>query len=115
MTKNKWALLPSLGTPRERPGTVLLPSLAAFCFCGKQDIGAYTKSVERLQVNGDLGWETLPIDDRIPSTYQLTVIPFQGSLLVLGGNFEPTVNNLKVSEEGVLLESDNDDPIPFVL
>ena len=36
MSSKKWKELPLLNTPRYYPGSVLLKSLKAFCFCGSQ-------------------------------------------------------------------------------
>ena len=58
---NKWDLLPYLNIGRLWPGSILLKSKRAFCFCG---IGAKgnLNSIERLEVEQNTEWELLSID-----------------------------------------------------
>ena len=38
IASNKWTTLPCLNTPRQSAGSILLPSVKAFCFCGSQGV-----------------------------------------------------------------------------
>ena len=65
VSANKWSELAPLNTARSLPGSVLLPSKRAFCFCGSQTFVNFLNSVETIQMKSDSEWKTLPLSDRV--------------------------------------------------
>ena len=68
---NKWTGLPSLNTARYWPGSTLLKSMRAFCFCGGLSPGTYMNSIESLQVDKEGEWKTLPLNEKIAHSVHL--------------------------------------------
>ena len=67
---NKWSGLPPLNTARYFPGSILLSSRRAFCFCGFGS-NKYLNSIEMLQSDKAEEWKTLPLSDEIARTCNL--------------------------------------------
>ena len=75
----------SLDLARHHPGSIVLQSLKAFCFCGTLDSIINTNSIESLQIDADREWQFLPLNDEIRKTQQIAAVAFMGSVFVFGG------------------------------
>ena len=73
VTRNRWAVLPHLKTARQSAGTVLLPSLKAFCFCGTRG-QEELNLIETLQLEAQAEWKSLPLSDKIVNISQVAVV-----------------------------------------
>ena len=69
LARNQWMALPSLNIERGWPGSVLLKSKTAFCFC-ENNKHEPSNSVESLRISYT-GWKMLPIESRIASIFHL--------------------------------------------
>ena len=86
MRRNKWGKLPLLNTARRFPGSILLQSKIAFCFCGHhQGLRDYLNSIESLQLDWNGNWTTLPRDNRIAKTFHLAAASLFNSIVLFGG------------------------------
>ena len=99
VVRNKWSELPSLCSPRRYPGTVLLPSNKALCFCGENQ--SYLNSVETLQ-DENSEWKSLALDTRIAKTFHLAAVSFNNWILLFGGRNYASRHTHIMSEEGKL-------------
>lgn len=61
VASNKWEEVGRLKTPREWPGSVVLPNLRAFCFCGFSLSTGYLNSIERAELKCGGDWELLSL------------------------------------------------------
>ena len=86
---NKWSGLPSLRTARQLPGSILLSSMRAFCFCGAQGSGTRLNSIESLQTNKDSKWKTLPLNRKIGKAFDLGAVKYGNKIVLFGGSSSP--------------------------
>ena len=111
--KNKWEELPSLSTPWEWAGTVLLSSLRIFCFCGRNYDDILLNSIESLEAERDLEWKTLPLDDRVAQADDMAAAEFKGKIVVFGWTRDTTSSFTQIlSTEGNFIDELNDDASP---
>lgn len=85
VSSNKWARLPALNTARYLPGSILLETKRAFCFCGGQGDHRFS-SIESIQSNKEEGWKALPLNESIAKTYSLAAAEYRNEILVFGGS-----------------------------
>ena len=85
ITFNKWQALPSLHNPRESPGSCLLTSMTAFCFCGARTNYMHLNLIEKLQLGAEEEWKSLPVEYKISPTYLLAAVSFLGRIIIFGG------------------------------
>ena len=71
ITLNKWTRLPGLNLARCLPGTILLESKKAFCFCGRQEGYTNLNSIETLQTDSGREWAILALTDRVAPGFYL--------------------------------------------
>ena len=99
--RNKWSNLPSLNTSRYSPGSILLQSMRAFCFCGCGS-ESILNSIERLEPHQEGGWKTLPLNDKIAKTYYLAATEYGNKVVLFGGSSGTFYITYILSEEGEL-------------
>ena len=100
MASNKWVDLPSLNFPRSRPGSLVLQSRTAFCFCGSLGYGSFLNSVESLELAVEGKWSILAVNSEMKQTLHLTGASFKGAIVVFGGPPLETSSMCILSEEG---------------
>ena len=116
VNSNKWIELPSLNTARQWPGSILLSSKKAFCFCGSLAPNYYLNSVETVQTDNEVQWRTLPLNDKITKTYHLAAADYMNKLVLFGGASQASYHTLTLSKEGELEQDLPKDPlIPGVM
>ena len=111
VASNKWGGLSCLNISRQWPGSILLKSMRAFCFCGNLGFGAILNWVETLQIESEAEWRLLPLEIKIAKTYHLAAASFHNKVLVFGGSNIASFNTLILSEEGDLLEDRSSDAL----
>ena len=104
VTSNKWVPLPPLRVARHMPGSCLLPSKRAFCFCGSQGIGKDQNTIENLETELGKEWKTVVLRQRIAKTCDLGAVALKGKILLFGGVGYVWNKMYKLDEEGRLLE-----------
>ena len=109
--KNKWSGLAPLNSAREWPGSILLKSLRAFCFCGSQGYAQRANSIESLETHKDREWRTLPLNDQMAKTYDLAATQYGNKIVLFGGDNHATFNTYIYSEEGELERDLSEDPL----
>ena len=72
---NKWRRLPELNRGRTLPGSVLLKSMKAFCFCGT-NLGWEINSIEGIQIGTEEEWRVLPLNDDVALRSNLAGVSF---------------------------------------
>ena len=70
--------MPPLNKARRNPGSILLSSQRAFCFCGEIGDFKKTNSIEKLEICVDKQWKLLPVDDRVVKICNLAAASFLG-------------------------------------
>lgn len=83
---NTWVDLPQLVISRQRPGTILLKSMTAYCFCGSKGFHNNLNSIEKLDMENEGSWRVLPINNEIAQTYHLAAVLFEEKIVVFGGH-----------------------------
>ena len=73
---NKWKALPPLNTARQMPGSILLSSQKAFCFCGILEDSKKLNSIESLNTETDEKWKTFPPNNKIDLTFHLAAVEY---------------------------------------
>ena len=96
---NKWAPFPSLNEAWFLSGSVLLPGLRAFCFCGAATLQDRFNTVERIEVKCSNEWKTLPLNDNLAKTVLLACTQFQGELVLFGGTASVSYSTYILSED----------------
>ena len=83
--RNKWNELPPLCVARESPGSVLLQSLRAYCFCG--DHRGSAASLEYLEMSiHETRWKTMKLDQiESQSCSSLVGVEYEKNVVVFGG------------------------------
>ena len=99
---NQWSETPSLKTARQWPGSILLPSMRAFCFCGLPETDE-TKPIESYQLKCDTEWKSLIFNEKITQAAQLVGVSFRNKILAFGGR-KYNHSMFYLSEEGELEE-----------
>ena len=97
---NKWRGLPPLKAPRHLPGSALLETKRAFCFCGHQP--AYLNTIESIQTDTEVKWKTVPLNEKVPKTFHLAVVSTSNKLVVFGGRSYHSLHSFIFSEEAEL-------------
>ena len=108
---NKWVELPPLNIGRHFPGSLLLKSRRAFCFCGSHGPQNRVNSIESIQLAWEGEWKTLPLNGKIAKTYHLAAVPYLSRVMLFGGASHASYNMYKLDEEGNLLEDLSGDPL----
>ena len=99
----KWEELPSLNTGRQRPGSILLKSKRAFCFCGGNDMYTDLNSIESLEIEKETQWKTLTLNYQIAQTYHFAGVEFKNKIVVFGGHsYTSSYSAFIFSKEGEL-------------
>ena len=112
MVNNTWVGLPPLNIPRQWPGSILLKSKRAFCFCGSQGNKYSVNSIEALETESDEWWRILPVDERMAKTYHLGAALFKEDEIVLFGGHQGTSFNMYLlDEEGQIIQDMSKDPL----
>ena len=83
LSKNKWISLGRLNLGRQYPGSILLKSKRAFCFCGELGSLNYSNEVETIQ--SDTEWKILPYNRKVRKTQHLAAVSWFNLILVFGG------------------------------
>ena len=96
---NKWLELPLLNEARKLPGSILLGSLRALCFCGYRD--SKLNSIESIQFGAETKWKVIRCN--VESNYHLACASFLNSIVVFGGVDHPRNCTYTFDEEGRLL------------
>ena len=84
--RDKWADLPPLNEARFGSGSVVLRSMQAFCFCGSERVFKDTNRIEKMKIEEEGEWRSLPLDQAIRETSSLSAVQFHGHVLVFGGS-----------------------------
>ena len=110
---NKWGKLPNLNTSRISPGSVVLRSMRAFCFCGANYYRKQFNSIESIQLNeSKLKWRTLPLNEKIAQISKVMAVDVGTGIYVFGGRKYGYM--YKLNEEGELVADLSDSRlIPF--
>ena len=106
----KWVVLPALNAARFWPESILLNSKRAFCFCGGQ-IVRNLNSIESLNLESEGKWKTLPLNAKIPKTWQLAAVEYTDKIVVFGGHSLASFNLFILSREGELEQDLSNDPL----
>ena len=107
-SSNKWVDLPSLNIGWKSPGSLLLQSKRAFCFCGEYKF--YT--IETIQIDCEAKWKTLAFENtKVLLTNSLRGVSLFNSIVLFGGECTGPLTTLILSEEGELLRDLSDDPL----
>ena len=107
--RNKWSELAPLNAARSSPGSILLPSKIAFCFCGSEGARKQLNSIEHLQT--ELEWRTLPLNDKIVETFHLAATQYGNKIVLFGGFSLASYNTYILSEEGKVEQDLSQDPL----
>ena len=99
---NEWSPLPRLNKARQSPGSCLLKSMKAFCFCGFNEF-SNINSIEIFSIGNDDKWSLLPIDSRVAATQQLVAVSYEESIIVFGGTQLSTYCMYLFSQNGEFL------------
>ena len=91
---NKWEPLPPLNEGRACPGSLLLNSMKAFCFCGALSMSVSLNSIESLELESQSNWKALPLNEKVVQTFHLAATSFRGKILLFGGTSSHSSNML---------------------
>ena len=91
-----------LNTARRFPGSILLKSKKAFCFCGHYALDDYLNSIESIQIDSNVNWKTLAIHARIAKTFHLAAASLFNSIVLFGGRRYKSLHMYILNEEGKL-------------
>ena len=97
---NKWSGLPPLNEARMLPGSLLLKSLEAFCFCGGLAPQNFINRIEKMRVECEANWRTLPLDSRIAKTYHIAGVSFRSKIMLFGGVSSASYNMYALMRKG---------------
>ena len=103
LSRNKWSELPRLNLARAIPGSVLLPSMRAFCFCGIN--GQELNSVERLELESEIEWQMLPLSENIAKIAHIAAALYESKIVIFGGFLGGLGGHCyQISEEGEVVK-----------
>ncbi len=69
---------------RSTPGSVLLSSLKAYCFCGHDGLNQLN-SIESLQLRNETEWVLLPLNNNLVSLNRVAAVAHDGKIILFGG------------------------------
>lgn len=86
MIFNKWVVLPQLKKARQWPGSCVLKSGLAYCFCGYINRKSILNSIETIDLGSNNSqWQMLTMQEAVEPNYHLVALPYSGKILLFGG------------------------------